>query len=204
MIINDYQYDLINHPYLSEVRDEGDGATLQVFDLPTGVSQICGLRIKASKYGSPGPIQFQFGPVKILEQNTGPTTPVLEEILAEGQIQPDQVLPVFELLVGADFDPVPVHNDRPYGLKLWVTAGKKPLNAYRFFGPNTSHTTGGPQNILLPYWWYEDYEVDEDMDIPLPHDYQGAGLSPFPGATRSEEDGRSVWNSIFCLPDGAR
>ena len=187
MIRYDYGYDLINQPYLSEVIDENSHLICQSFKIPPGVKQIYGLRIKASKIGYPGPIHYSIG-----------STPGGKE-LAEGEIPAEEVLPVFELLVGSEFSPATVFEGETYYISLRVAHGKKPLDAYRIYGPNIYDHTGGPESARLPYWWTEYVEATDDLEIPLPHDYRGAQFPDYADGARYQKDGTKAWSISFAI-----
>ncbi|MCC7353051.1 MAG: hypothetical protein IT330_04775 [Anaerolineae bacterium] len=187
MITYDYEYDLTNHPYLSEIIDEDSGVITQTFTIPPGVNSIRGFRIKVSKFGSPSPIHYSIDYAKGGNE------------IADGTISPDDVLPVFEQMVGGDFPPVPVKSGEVCYLNLRVLAGKKPHNAYRLYGPNTRSDTGDDSNIRLPYWWYQEVEALDDLDIPLPQKYHGAQYPDYRLGSRVRSDGKSVWNISFAI-----
>ena len=85
MITFDYAYDLINHPYLSELIDPSDGEIIQTITVPEGVQSIHGFRIKVSRYGNPGAIYYTLG------RTEGDVE------ITRGEIQPEQVMPVTKM-----------------------------------------------------------------------------------------------------------
>ncbi len=185
MIRYDYEYDLINHPYQSQVIDLTSEPVIQSFRVPSGVYSLHGARVKLSKYGEPGPIQYAIG-----------RTPGGMEII-RGKISAEQVLPVFELMVGDIFPPVLVYEEETLFLTLRVLSGKKPFNAYRIYGPNTTAFTGGDENIRIPYWWQGSVSDVDELDIPLPHDYRGSSCAGYPDGVRFLENGTKTWSISF-------
>lgn len=185
MIRYDYEYDLINHPYLSEVIDETSAPVIQSFRVPSGVHSLHGMRVKLSKYGEPGPLQFSIG------HFPG------EANLVKGLISAGQVVPVFELMVGENFPPVEVVEGETLFLTLQVLGGRKPFDAYRIYGPNTTDSTGGDDNIRIPYWWKGSVSDVDELDIPLPHDYDGSGYGDYPDGVRYLGNGARTWSISF-------
>jgi len=186
MILYDYEYDLISHPYLSEWLDEDRRETVQSIRLPAGFKALTGFRVKLAKTGNPGPLRCRIG-----------LTPGGAEIW-QGEISPEAVTPAFELMVGQDFPPVTVPESGTLYIALKATGGKAPLDAYKLFGPNTGIDFGGPESVLLPYWWWQKWEATDDLDYPIPADYTGAALPGNPYGERLP-DGGPAWSFSFCL-----
>jgi hypothetical protein len=190
MIRYDYEYDLVNHPYLSEFFDQNCGRITQSISIPTEVESIQGFRIKLSRHGNPGPIEYQIGSSPSGSQ------------LAKGFLEPQQVLPVFETWVGDDFNPVSVQDLDNIYLSLRVISGEQPIESYRIYGPNTCADSGGDANIKLPYWWYARGDWLDDLVIPLPTTYSGAALPDYPGGSRKDNNGEKKWSLSFCVLTG--
>ncbi len=191
MIKYDYEYDLINQPYLAEIIDFTSGWTHQSFRVPTSAHQLQGLRIKLSRLGHPGPVEVRLG------RSPG------SQDLAQGTIDPEAVLPVFELWTGFDFPPVPVQAGEICFLSLRVASGRQPLEAYRLYGPNIYDHVGGPESVQLPYFWNESVSQADDLPIPLPADYRGAAYPNYPDGERRRADGSLTWSLSFqILTDG--
>jgi hypothetical protein len=187
MIAYDYDYDFANHPYRSEFLDEDSGILTQTVTIPAGVSSVHGVRVKLSKYGEPGPLFYS------LSRGTGRAE------LAHGIIQAGEVLPVFELLVGGDFPPVPVQAGEVLDLNLWVTQGRQPLDAYRVYGPNTRQELVDEGNCRVPHWWHQYAERLDDVNAPLPVGYAGAAYPDDAGSSRTRLDGCRTWSISFNL-----
>ncbi len=119
--------------------------------------------------------------------------------LARGTLQAAQVLPVFELLVGGDFPPVPVQPGEVLYLNLWVEGGRQPLDAYRVYGPNTRQELVNEGNARVPHWWHQYAERLDDVNAPLPTGYAGAAYPDYPGGSRTRLDGTRTWSISFNL-----
>ena len=186
MIQYDYEYDLINHPYHSEILDAGSGTLQQTFTIPDGISQIKGFRIRLSREGSPGPIEWQ-----IAEAGR-------DRVLAAGILQPEEIAPVLEQVVGADFTPQSVQPGGIYAIRLRVLEGKAPLDTYWIYGPNTRREQVDEPNARIPYWWYESTDIRlDDVNAPLPLAYAGAGYPDYEGGERYNRDGDHTWSISF-------
>jgi hypothetical protein len=187
MIAYDYAYDFANHPYQSEFIDQDSGILTQSVSIPEGVSSVHSLRVKLSKYGEPGPLFFRLG------REHAPAD------LVRGMIPAGDVLPVFELLVGSDFPPIPVQAGEVLFLNLWVEQGRQPLDAYRVYGPNTRHELVDEVNCRVPHWWHQYAERLDDVNAPLPSAYAGAAYPDYAGGSRTCSDGSRTWSISFNL-----
>jgi hypothetical protein len=185
LIHYDYVYDFVNHPYQSEFLDQDSKKLTQSFRIPPGVQSIHGMRVKLSKYGDPGPIYYSLG------RQPG------EAGIASGIIQPERVLPVFELLVGDDFQSAAVTGGETLYLTLWVENARRPLDAYRIYGPNTRQDLVSEGNARIPYWWHEPAERLDDVNAPLPTLYAGAKHADFAEGGRLLPDGARTWSISF-------
>ena len=185
MITYDYVYDFINHPYQSEFLDQDSEKCTQSFRIPDGVQSIHGMRVKLSKYGDPGPIHYSIG------RQPG------EDGIVTGIIQPERVLPVFELMVGDDFQPAPVTTGETLYLTLWADNAHQPLDAYRIYGPNTRKDIISESNSRIPYWWHEVAERLDDVNAPLPTLYAGANYADYAEGCRLRANGTRTWSISF-------
>jgi hypothetical protein len=186
MIQHDYVYDLTHQPYQSEFLDENSGLLRQTFTIPEGIRSVHGLRIRLSKYGNPGPVELMLW-------RAGRTAPLASGIIASGE-----VTPVFERMVGIDFDPCLVTPGERLELRVRVLAGQQPLDAYRIYGPNTRSELVSEGGARFPYWWYLDPNIRlDDVNASLPVGYRGAGLPDYNEGERLDAAGRRTWSISF-------
>ncbi|NUQ62484.1 MAG: hypothetical protein HUU20_08345 [Pirellulales bacterium] len=111
-------------PYRTATLDSGDHAGVgQIIALPEGAKDVCGVRFKLSKSGSPGPVRWTLGRTRGGEE------------IAAGTVSPDEVIALFELFYGGDFPPSKVEPRETLFLTLRAESGRYPDDYYIVYGP---------------------------------------------------------------------
>jgi len=124
LIQYDYEHDARGVPYRTSPVDAADHAgVVQIITLPTGTEDLCGVRFKVTRAGSPGRLLWTLG-----------TTSGGAEV-ASGAIPADEIIPLYELFYGGDFEPQRATPGEKVYLSFRAERGKHPDDYYLVYGP---------------------------------------------------------------------
>ena len=128
----DYQHDARGCPYqMRPVDSDRHAGVGQIITVPADAQDVCGVRFKVTRVGSPGRLLYRLG------RTQGGAE------IASGGIPADDVLPLYELLYGGDFSPQKVAPGEKLYLTLCAENGKYPEDYYLVYGPRPGR--GSPQ-----------------------------------------------------------
>ncbi|MCX7429281.1 MAG: hypothetical protein NTW96_27110 [Planctomycetia bacterium] len=120
----DYEHMAQDCPFRTGTVDAGAFAGVgQIITIPEGAKDVCGVRFKVSKAGSPGALGYRLG-----------RTPGGSEI-AQGTVPADDVIALYDLLYGGDFAPQAVKPGEKLYLTLAAERGAYPDDYYLVYGP---------------------------------------------------------------------
>ena len=91
--------------------------------MPPQSQDVCGVRFKVTRVGSPGQLLYRLGRTKGGSE------------IASGAIAADDVVPLYELLYGGDFPAQKVLPGQKLYLTLLAQRGKYPEDYYLVYGP---------------------------------------------------------------------
>lgn len=117
-------------PYRMRVVDAGDYSGVgQAIVIPVGGKDVCGVRFKVSRAGSPGRLVWALG-----------RTPGGTEI-ASGAIPAEEIIPLYDLSCGGDFPRQEVTPGERLYLRLRAERGQFPEDYYLAYGPRPGRGT---------------------------------------------------------------
>lgn len=129
----DYEHDARGCPYqMCPVDSDRFAGAGQIITMPAHAQDVCGMRFKATRVGSPGRLIFRLG------RTTGGAE------IAGGAVSANDVLPLYELLYGGDFPAQKVVPGEKLYLTLRAERGKYPEDYYLVYGPRPGQ--GAPKD----------------------------------------------------------
>lgn len=180
----DYEYDLEKRCFLSR-RIDSTQFMAQCFIIPEGVDTIRGLKVKISKIGNPGDLEYRIG-----KSLGGSET-------ACGIIPSKQAVPFYELFCGDSFQPRKVSPGEIYFLMLKPLKGILPDDGYLVYGPHPGEGKGFTDDLLDRAHWQKD-------GAAYPKYVFQEGLPDYTGGFGIDRNGSRTWSISFQILTGAR
>ena len=124
----DFEHDAQCIPYqMCPVDCDQFAGVGQLITMPPHAQDVCGVRFKATRVGSPGRLVYRLG------RTSGGSE------IAGGAVPADDILPLYELLYGGDFPPQKIVPGEKLYLTLRAERGKYPEDYYLVYGPRPGH-----------------------------------------------------------------
>ncbi len=124
----DFEHDAQTIPYqMCPVDCDQHAGVGQIITVPPHAQDVCGVRFKATRVGSPGRLLYRLG------RTSGGSE------IASGAVPADDVLPLYELLYGGDFPPQQIVPGEKLYLTLRAERGRYPEDYYLVYGPRPGH-----------------------------------------------------------------
>jgi hypothetical protein len=124
LVAFDYEHDGRGVPYqMCPVDGDRFAGLGRIITMPPRAQDVCGVRFKVTRVGSPGRLLYRLGRTKGGSE------------IASGAIAADDVVPLYELLYGGDFPAQKVVPGQKLYLTLRAERGKYPDDYYLVYGP---------------------------------------------------------------------